>query len=47
MPAIFTKLCKKTQKNLVKSQHAMFSSSRQKGEVEDDSDDDINIVNEL
>ena len=32
-------------KKVVKSQHAMFS--RRKGEAEDDSDDDINIVNEF
>ena len=38
MPAIFYKILQK----LVKSQHAMFSNSRQKGEVEDN-----NEVNEL
>ena len=43
MPAIFYKILQK----LVKSQHAMFSNSRQKGEVEDNSDDDINEVNEF
>jgi len=41
-PAIFYKIL---QKKVVKSQHAMFS--RRKGEAEDDSDDDINIVNEF
>lgn len=47
-PRFFSKFCKKKlKKNLVKSQHAMFSNSRRKGEAEDDSDDDINKVNEF
>ena len=47
-PAIFDKILPNNlKKKLVKSQHAMFSHSRQKGEAEDNSDDDINEDNEF